>query len=82
MINLVILMCWSISGGKVVQSGQIVSFMSLRFHEDAPAIIKGLESTVAPQYDVPELGLTGASLKEIFEKVYQQYTRKSSKNGG
>ena len=72
----------AVADGKIVQSGQVVSFMALRFHEDATTIIKALESTIAPQYDVPELGLTGVSLKEIFQKVYQQYTRKGGKDGG
>ena len=69
-----------VADGKVVQKGQIVSFMALRFHEDAPVIIKALESAFTPsKYDVPELGLTGAPLKKIFRQVHQQYAQKSGK---
>lgn len=70
----------AIEEGKIVQRGEIVSFMALRFHEDAPVIIKALEAAKIPsKYDVPELGLTGAPLKEIIKKVHQQYVKKSGK---
>ena len=70
----------AVADGKVVRKGQIVSFMALRFHEDAPVIIKALESVFTPsKYDVPELGLIGAPLRKIFQKVHQQYAQKSGK---
>ena len=70
----------AVADGKVVRKGQIVSFMTLRFHEDTPVIIKALDFAFTPsKYDVPELGLTGATLKEIFQKVHQHYAQKSSK---
>jgi len=71
---------FAVADGRIVRKGEIVSFMALRFHEDAPVILKALESAKTPsKYDVPELGLTGAPLKEILKKVHQQYTQKSSK---
>ena len=70
----------ALEDGKVVRKGQIVSFMTLRFHEDAPIIIKALESVFIPsKYDVPELGLTGAPLKGIFRRVHQQYAKERQK---
>jgi hypothetical protein len=67
----------AIADGEVIRKDQIVSFMAIRFHEDAPGIIQALDKVAAPsKYDVPELGMTHAPLREILQKVYQQYTRK------
>jgi hypothetical protein len=59
------------------KTGQVVGYDSFGFWEDYPVIIEGLIKKPVPgPFDVPELGLKGVNLKEVYEEIHRRYAPK------
>jgi len=60
--------------GKLLHEGDIVGLLVLRFHEKGPGIIHSLRELSFPgRYSVSEMGVSGASLDQVFQTLYDYY---------
>lgn len=60
--------------GKLLHAGDIIGLLVLRFHEKGPGIIHSLSKLSFPgRYSVPEMAVSGASLDQVFQTLYDYY---------